>query len=42
MIKYGVISVKNLLDDLENWSTLYVSGRLFNLIQRFCKQMRRT
>jgi len=28
IIKYGVISVKALLEDLEYWNTLYVSGRL--------------
>lgn len=28
MIKYGVISVQDLLDDLREWTNLYVSGRL--------------
>ncbi len=28
MIKYGVISVDNLVHDLTSWDTLYVSGRL--------------
>lgn len=28
LIKYGVLSVEAFLDDLNNWSTLYISGRL--------------
>eukprot|EP00088_Acartia_fossae_P033415 TRINITY_DN3420_c0_g1_i10.p1 TRINITY_DN3420_c0_g1~~TRINITY_DN3420_c0_g1_i10.p1 ORF type:complete len:376 (+),score=11.87 TRINITY_DN3420_c0_g1_i10:56-1183(+) len=28
LIKYGVISTSDLMADLENWTTLYVSGRL--------------
>ena len=28
LIKYGVISTKHLVSDLNNWDTLYVSGRL--------------
>jgi translocator assembly and maintenance protein 41 len=27
-IKYGVISVSRLVDDLRNWSSLYISGRM--------------
>lgn len=27
-IKYGVISTKNLIDDLIHWKTMYISGRL--------------
>lgn len=28
LIKYGVISVKHLCDDLRDWETLYMSGRM--------------
>eukprot|EP00475_Leptophrys_vorax_P045975 TRINITY_DN9720_c0_g1_i2.p1 TRINITY_DN9720_c0_g1~~TRINITY_DN9720_c0_g1_i2.p1 ORF type:complete len:200 (+),score=28.33 TRINITY_DN9720_c0_g1_i2:18-617(+) len=28
MIKYGVISVRRLIDDLRNWSSLYMAGRM--------------
>ena len=27
-IKYGVIETNDLIDDLANWSTLYISGRM--------------
>ncbi len=27
-MKYGVVSVKTLIDDLLNWRSLYVSGRM--------------
>ena len=28
LIKYGVVSTRTLYDDLTNWKTLYLSGRM--------------
>ena len=36
-MKYGVISVRSLLDDLLNWRTLYMSGRMHKPVRAFCR-----
>eukprot|EP01138_Halocafeteria_seosinensis_P003408 gb/GECG01003484.1/.p1 GENE.gb/GECG01003484.1/~~gb/GECG01003484.1/.p1 ORF type:complete len:111 (+),score=8.98 gb/GECG01003484.1/:1-333(+) len=35
LMKYGVISSAALLDDLNNWKTLYVAGRLHKPVHIF-------
>jgi len=35
VLKYGVISTKRAVDDLENWTSLYLSGRLHKPV-KFC------
>lgn len=32
-VKYGVVSIDRMLDDLENWRTLYLAGRMHKPVQ---------